>query len=74
MILIEDPALPSVSRDTDRADMLHIFDSEMNTPWPDRLGQTVIGIILVVREILQPAADKRLRYRLGTDVHQTPLI
>ena len=46
----------------------------MNTAGSDGFGQTVVRIVLVFWEYLFPLFDETSRNRLGTDVHEPPLV
>ena len=74
VILVDDLALPAKSRHADRADLVNILGSEMYAAWSDRLGETIIRIVKVIREIFFPVLDHAGRYRLGTNVHKSPLL
>ena len=52
-------------------DVLH---AQVDTARASGLGQAVVGVVLVVGEILLPAADERGGHGLGADVHQLPLV
>ena len=73
-LCIHDPCLPAVSRNTDGTYFVNVINAQMYASRSDGLTQAIIGIILVFREILLPSAYETLWYRLGTDVHQPPLI
>ena len=46
----------------------------MHTTGSDGLGKPVVGIVLLIGKIGEPALDQTLRHRLGTDMHQPQLI
>ncbi len=52
---------------------MDILHSQVNTPGADRLAQTIVGIIEMMREILLPAPDQAGRNRLCAYMHQSPL-
>ena len=62
---VDDRRFPTVAGFADRANFLDIFDAQVNAAGADRLAETVIGVVLVVRETLAPTADKARRIRLG---------
>ena len=72
-VLIDDLALPLVSGDTDRADLVHVLNAEVHAAGSERLGQAVVGVVIMIREVILPVADERRRNRLRADVHETPL-
>ena len=73
-VLIDHLDLPAVARNTDGSHLVDVLDPQMDTSRSQGFGQTVVGVIVVVREVFLPAADHGRRYRLCTDVHQPPLV
>ena len=73
MILVDDLRLPAVAWLADRADLVNVFDAQMDAARSDRLAQPVVRVVFMEREIRLPAFDEARRHRLGADVHETPL-
>ena len=72
-VFIHNFHLPAVACFSDTADFMYILHTEMYTTRSDRLGKTIVGIVIVMREDFLPMLDKTLWNRLRTDVHQSPL-
>ena len=73
VILVHDLALPAEARDADGADLADVLDAEVHAAGAGGLGETVVRVVLVVREVLQPVPDEARRHRLRADVHEAPL-
>ena len=56
--LIDDLTFPSVTGNTDGADLVRVLESQVNASWAGRLGKTVVRIVLMFREIIPPVTDK----------------
>ena len=52
---------------------MDIFDAKVHTARSNRLAESIVCIVLVMREHLFPPLYQALRHRLRTDVHQPPL-
>ncbi len=52
---------------------MYVLNSQMHTARSDRLTQSIVRIVLVMRKDFFPALYQTLRDRLRTDVHQSPL-
>ena len=74
VIIVNDLALPAVARNADRTDLVIMADTQMNTSGAGRFGKTVVGVILMIREVVLPVLNQGRRHRLCTDVHKPPLI
>ena len=70
---VDDFHFPAVARDSDGAHLADVFHPQMHRAGPDGFAQTVVGIVLVIREVLQPPVDQALGHGLGADMHQPPL-
>ncbi len=64
--------LPAVARNADSAYLVNISDTKVNAAGSYRLAESVVGVVLVIRENSSPALDKRGRNGLSADVHQSP--
>ena len=73
VVLVHDLHLPAVAGDPNGPHLVDVVHPQVNAARAGGLGQAVVGVILVVREIGQPVADQRGGDRLGPDVHQPPL-
>ena len=73
VLLVHNLNLPAVARDADGPHLADIVHSKMDAARAGGLRQTVVGVVLVVGEVLQPVLDKGGGDRLGPDVHQPPL-
>ena len=71
-LLVDDLGLPAVAGHADGADLLDVLHAQVHASGADGLGQAVVGVVLVVRELLLPALDEAARHRLRADVHQPP--
>ena len=56
-VFIHNAALPLVAGNTDRAHLVGILDAQMYTAGSEGLGETVVGVVLMVREIFKPVLD-----------------
>ena len=72
-ILAHDPAAPAVTGHADRAHVVDVLQAEVHAARTDGFAQTVVRVVLVIREILLPTVNQTLRNRLCADVHQPPL-
>ena len=72
-LLIHYLALPAVSRHSYSADMVYILDSQMHAAGTYRLRESVVRIILMLREIIAPMTYQRPRHGLRPDMHKPPL-
>ena len=57
---VHDLYRPTVAGDADSAHLTDVVHAQMHCTGADGLGQTVVGIVLLVREIFQPALDQAL--------------
>ena len=73
-MLVHDAGLPAKSSLADGTHVIDVLHAQMHAAGADGLGQTVVGVVLVMGENILPAADQTGRYGLCTDVHQTPAI
>ena len=71
---VDNARLPLIARLADCADFVDISTPQMDAARADRFGQTIVGVVLMVRENLEPAMNHALRHRLRADVHQPPLV
>ena len=71
---IDDLGFPAITGFADGTDFVNVFNAQMYAAGSDGLGKAVVGIILMIREVILPVFDQTLGNRLGTDVHQPPLI
>ena len=74
MLFIDDFRLPAVACDADGADMVDIFNAEMDGARADGFAEAVVRVVVVMREDCLPAFDEAGRHGLGTDVHEPPLV
>ena len=56
-VFIHNAALPLVAGNTDRAHLVGILDAQMYTAGSEGLGEAVVGVILMMREVLKPVLD-----------------
>ena len=73
-LFIDDLGLPAVARLADGAHLVDVVHAQVHAAGADGLGQAVVGVVLVVREDLEPAVDEAGRHGLRADVHQPPLV
>ena len=73
-LLVDDLAFPSVAGKTDGAYLMNVLYAQVYAAGTDGLGKTVVSIVLVLGEVLEPSLDKRLGNGLSTDMHKSPLI
>ena len=73
ILLIHDLGLPAISGNADGADLVDILHTQMDTAGAGGFRQAVVGVVFMMREVFEPAADQAGRNRLGTDMHQAPL-
>ena len=71
-VFIYNADLPAVAGNSDSAYLVDIAHAEVNAAGSDRLAQTVVCVIFVVREYRLPALDKGRGNGLSADVHQSP--
>ena len=64
---------PAKTGNSNSSYVADIFHSQMHTARPDGLTQTIVRIILMVREHPLPPGNQAGRHGLSADVHQTPL-
>ena len=73
-LFIDTLSFPSISGFTDRTDFIDIIHAKMYTSRPDGFAQTIVRVVLVMREVFFPVFDQAWWYRLCTDMHQSPLV
>ena len=73
-MLVHDAGLPQVARLADGTHLVQVIHAKVHTAGSDGFGEAVVGVVLVVGEVAEPAADEAGRNRLGTDVHEAPLV
>ena len=56
-VFVDYAALPFVAGDSDRADLVDILDTEVDAAGSKRLGQAVVGVVLVIWEVFHPVLD-----------------
>ena len=56
-VLVDDPAFPHVSGLTDGADLVDVLNTQVDTAGSEGFGQTVVGVILVIGEVIHPVLD-----------------
>ena len=66
--------LPTITRNANGAHVVHVANAKMHTSRAGGFGQTVVRVVIVVGENLQPALNQALRNRLRAHVHKTPLV
>ena len=57
-VLVDDLTLPAVARNSDGTYLVCILKSEVNAARAGRLGKTVVGVVLVIREVIPLVTDK----------------
>ena len=73
-VLVDDLGLPAPARLADGAHVVDVADTQVHAAGTRRLGEAVIGVVLLVGEVVQPALDQALGHRLRADVHEAPLV
>ena len=73
-VFVHDTGFPTVPCLTDGANLVDVFHAQMDAARSDGFGKAVVGIVLMTGELFLPATDQAGRYRLRTNVHQSPLI
>ena len=73
IVFVHDLALPAEARHADGAHLADVLQPQVHAARTRGFRQTVVRIIFMMWEILQPMADERRRHRLRADVHQAPL-
>ena len=73
VLLVHNLNLPAVAGDADGPHLADVLHPQVDAAGADGFAETVVGIVLVVGEVLQPVLDKGGGDRLGPDVHQPPL-
>ena len=68
-VFINNAYLPTVAGHTDSANLVDISHAEVNAAGSYRFAQTVVCVVLMVREDRFPALDKGWGNGLGADVH-----
>ena len=58
VLRIEDRALPAVAGDADRADFVDVFNTKMDAAGAEGLGQAVVCVIELAREVFVPVTDQ----------------
>ena len=72
--LIHDAGLPAKAGLADGTHLMDVLHAQMDTAGADGLGQAIVGIILMMREDLQPPLNQAGGHRLCAYMHQPPLI
>ena len=72
-VFVEYLGLPKIARFADSAYLMYVFNPKVYATGTDRLGKTVVGIVVVGGELLFPTLDKRGRNGLSAYVHKSPL-
>ena len=73
-LLVDDARLPEIPGLADGADLFDVVHAQMDAARANGLGQAVVRVVFVVREIFEPALDKARRHGLRADVHEPPLV
>lgn len=73
-LLVDDARLPEIPGLADGADLFDVVHAQMDAAGANGLGQAVVRVVFVVREIFEPALDKARRHGLRADVHEPPLV
>ena len=73
-VFVYDLDFPAISGDSDSADLMNVLNAKMDTARADGFAQTIIGVILMIREITLPTLDQGGGDGLSADMHQAPLI
>ena len=73
-VLAHDLAAPAVAGDADRAHVVDVLEPQVHAPRAHRLREAVVGVVVVVREDLAPAADQALRDGLRAMCMRPPLV
>ncbi|OPZ77998.1 MAG: hypothetical protein BWY79_00949 [Actinobacteria bacterium ADurb.Bin444] len=71
---IDDLDLPEMACFSNGAHLVRILDSQVHAAGTDGFAEAVVRVVIVVGEARLPALYQARRHRLGTDVHQAPLI
>jgi len=70
---VNDLGLPAVAGNTDSADLVDVFHTQMHAAGADGFGKAVVGVILLTGEYFLPSVDKAGRNGLSADMHEPPL-
>lgn len=73
-LFINNLRFPSISSFSDSSYFINIVHSKMYTSRSDRLTQTIVRVVFVIWEVFFPMFDQTWRYRLCSDMHQSPLL
>ena len=56
-MLVDDLAFPHVAGLSDGAYLVDILNAEVYAAGAEGLGQAVVGVVLMIREVVQPVLD-----------------
>ena len=74
VIFVDDFRLPAIACDADGADVVDVFNAEMDGARADGFAEAVVRVVVVMGEDLLPAFDEAGRHGLRADVHEPPLV
>ena len=73
-LLVYNLCFPVIARFPDGSHFMYILHAQMYTAGTYGFTQPIVGVIQMMWEMFFPALDQTGRNRLGSDVHQPPLL